>query len=69
MEQQLSQLLGRELKLARDQEFLKEDMESRYDYHIATLYYSIDDTNYGYIDNANLKRFFIKCGQSTSEKL
>ena len=44
-------------------------METRYDYNTKILYKEIDDINYGYIDQNNLKRFFIKNGTAPKEAL
>lgn len=44
-------------------------MEAQYDFDAGSAYFGIDDINYGYVDQKNLKRFFIKCGFSSSKKL
>lgn len=69
VEQALAKLLGRELKLAKDSENLKQELESRYDYNGDVLYGTIDDINYGFIDANNLKRYLIKNGTAAKEPL
>lgn len=62
MERLLARLLQKELRLAREVELLKQQLASRYDYSLEILFKSVDDWNYKYIDQINLKRFLIKCG-------
>jgi Ca2+-binding EF-hand superfamily protein len=69
VEQALAKLVGRELKLARDNESLKQELETRYDYNTGVLYHEVDDINYGFVDQNNLKRFLIKNGIAAKEKL
>jgi hypothetical protein len=69
VEQALSRLFTRELKLAKEAEKFKQELEACYDFDPACLYSQIDDTNYGYIDTKNLKRFFNKTSIATSKKL
>ena len=58
----MARLLQKELRLAREIELLKQQLASRYDYSLEILFKSVDDWNYKYIDQINLKRFLIKCG-------
>lgn len=44
-------------------------MASRYDYSLEILFKSVDDWNYKYIDQINLKRFLIKCGVLPTDNL
>jgi len=53
--------------MARDSERLKQELETRYDYSAKILYKQIDDINYGFIDQNNLKRFLIKNGSAPKE--
>ena len=55
--------------MARDIEQLKQSLASRYDYSLDLLFRSIDDWNYKYIDQVNLKRFLIKCGVLPNDNL
>ena len=69
IERLLSRLIGKELKLAREEEYLKQQLASRYDYSLAYLFKSVDDWNYKYIDQINLKRFLVKCGVIPTDNL
>ena len=55
-------MLYKELRLAKEIELLKQQLASRYDYSLEVLFKSVDDWNYKYIDQTNLKRYLIKCG-------
>ena len=48
---------------------MKQQLASRYDYSLDVLFKSIDDWNYKYIDQINLKRFLIKCGVLPTDNL
>jgi hypothetical protein len=61
VEKLLGRLVWKELKLAREQEILKQQLASRYDFSLDMLFRAIDDWNYKYVDQLNLKRFLIKC--------
>lgn len=50
VESALAKVLEREMRLARDLERLKQELETRYDYSAKVLYHVIDDINYGFID-------------------
>ena len=52
-------LVAKELRLAREIELLRQQLASRYDYSLEILFKSIDDWNYKYVDQINLKRFLI----------
>ena len=57
------------MKLAREEEMLKQQLASRYDYCLEQLFKTVDDWNYKYIDQVNLKRFLIKCSVIPNENL
>lgn len=61
VEKLLSRLILKELKLAKEEEQLKQQLACRYDYSLDLLFKNVDDWNYKYIDQVNLKRFMIKC--------
>lgn len=69
VERLLQTLLNKELKLARQDEALKQQLAARYDYSLDLLFRSVDDWNYKYIDQINLKRFLIKCGVLPTDNL
>jgi Ca2+-binding EF-hand superfamily protein len=69
VERLLAKLISKELKLARDNEKIKQDLASRYDCNYEQLYKFIDDWNYNYIDSANLKRFLYKAGHAANDSL
>lgn len=50
IERLLSRLIYKELKLAKEQEALKQQLACRYDYSLDVLFKSVDDWNYKYID-------------------
>ncbi len=50
-------------------ERLKQDLSSRYDFSVSSLFNEVDDWNYKYIDFTNLKRFLIKTGHLSTEAL
>lgn len=62
VEKLLANLIYKELKLAREQERLKNVLAERYDYESRSLFKDVDDINYNYIDAANLRRYIIKTG-------
>lgn len=62
-------MIHKELKLAKEEEQLKQQLASRYDYSLDMLFKSVDDWNYKYIDQINLKRFLIKCGIIPNDNL
>ena len=62
VEKHLLIVLTKELKLAADQEKLKQELAARYDCDIRGLFKEVDDINYNYVDAANLKRFLVKTG-------
>ncbi|CDW85848.1 ef hand family protein [Stylonychia lemnae] len=67
VERLLAKLVQKELKLARDAERIKQELASRYDYSLDRLFKDVDDINYNYVDQQNLKRFLIKCGVFPNE--
>lgn len=50
VERLLSKLIYKELKLAREEELLKQQLATRYDYSLELLFKAVDDWNYKYID-------------------
>jgi len=48
---------------------LKQQLASRYDYCLDMLFKAVDDWNYKYIDQVNLKRFLIKCSVLPNDNL
>lgn len=48
---------------------MKQQLASRYDYNLETLFRSVDDWNYKFIDQLNLKRFLIKCSVLATDNL
>lgn len=68
-EQAMTKLIVKELKLHGDMERLKEEIASRYDYSVDSLYKEVDDWNYNYIDFNNLKRFILKMGVAPTDAL
>ena len=69
MERLLSRLIHKELRLAKEEEGLKQQLAIRYDYSLEALFKAVDDWNYKYIDQINLKRFLIKCGVLPNDNL
>jgi len=62
VEKLLANLIYKELKLAREQERLKNALAERYDYESRSLFKDVDDINYNYVDASNLRRYIIKTG-------
>ncbi|CDW76041.1 ef hand family protein [Stylonychia lemnae] len=69
VEKLLANLIYKELKLAREQERLKNVLSERYDYESKSLFKDVDDINYNYIDASNLRRYLIKTGQLATDQL
>lgn len=69
VEKLLARLIYKELKLAREEEMLKQQLASRYDFSLDLLFKTVDDWNYKYIDQTNLKRFLIKCSVLPNDHL
>lgn len=69
VERLLAKLIHKEMRLAKEEEQLKQQLASRYDYSLDMLFKSVDDWNYKYIDQINLKRFLIKCGIIPNDNL
>jgi len=65
----LSRLIQRELNLAKEEEQLKQQLACRYDYSLDMLFKAVDDWNFKYIDQPNLKRFLVKCGVLPNDSL
>ena len=57
VEQSLTTLPLREVKLQIKAENIKRLLENQYDFNIQSAYKVIDDWSYGYLDARNLKRF------------
>ena len=53
-------MIEKELLLFREQEQLKADLVTRFDYSAQLLFREIDDWSYKYIDVKNMKRFLMK---------
>lgn len=57
VEQALTTLLIREVKLQIKAENIKRLLEAQYDFNIQSAYKVIDDWSYGYLDSRNFRRF------------
>ena len=62
VEQALTNLLLREVKLQIKAENIKRLLENQYDFNIQGAYKVIDDWSYGYLDARNLRRFLRNMG-------
>lgn len=62
-------LIQKEIKLANEEEMLKQDLATNYDCNYDDLYHEIDDCNFGFIDSSALKRFLLKCSIYASDLL
>jgi Ca2+-binding EF-hand superfamily protein len=62
VEQSLTTLLLREVKLQIKVENIKRVLESSYDFNIQAAFKVIDDWSYGYLDSRNLRRFLRNMG-------
>lgn len=62
VEQALTTLLIREIKLQIKAENIKRILEAAYDFNIQSAYKVIDDWSYGYLDSRNLRRFLRNMG-------
>ena len=60
VERMLATLIERELRFYREQEKLKYELVSRFDFSMQGMFAEVDDWNYKYIDIKNLKRFLMK---------
>lgn len=69
VERLLSKLIAKELKHAKDSEKNKQELASRYDCNYVDLYKAVDDWNYSFIDQKNLKRFLYKAGVAANTNL
>lgn len=58
----------REIAFNRAVEELKQRLESCKEFDYEKAFYSIDDWAYGYVDRKNLKSFFRKHGQLTTNE-
>ena len=54
-------MIYKEVKLHLKAENIKRSLESSYDFSVRAAFKAVDDWNYKYIDQINLKRFLIKC--------
>lgn len=68
VERALAKLVHKELKLARKQEQVKQELSSRYDFDVERLFREVDDWNYKYVDHKNLKRYLNKMGIAASDQ-
>lgn len=62
VEQALTTLLLREVKLQIKAENIKRIIEGQYDFNLQAAYKVIDDWSYGYLDARNLRRFLRNMG-------
>ena len=69
VEPTLLALLKNELFLATKAEILKQELASRFDFQLGLLYTQIDDCNFKFIDTCALKRFLLKCGFLSPQRL
>jgi Secreted protein acidic and rich in cysteine Ca binding region len=60
VERMLATLIEKELRFFKEQEKLKADLVTRFDFSMQEMFKELDDWNYKYIDMKNLKRFLIK---------
>jgi hypothetical protein len=67
VERALAKLIHKELNLARNQEAIKQELASRYDFNVERLFREVDDWNYKFVDTKNLKRFLSKMGIPSTE--
>jgi hypothetical protein len=67
-ERALTNLLMREVKLQMKAENLKRCLEQSYDFSVQGAFKVIDDWNYKYIDENNLKRFLRNVGYLASKQ-
>jgi hypothetical protein len=68
VEKALTQLFVKEVKLQLKQENLKRTLESSYDFSVTSAFKSVDDWNYTYIDEKNLRRFLRNLGSLCSKQ-
>lgn len=68
VERALAKLVHKEIKLAKRQEQVKQELNSRYDFDLERLFREVDDWNYKYIDHKNLKRYLSKMGVAVSDQ-
>jgi hypothetical protein len=68
VERALAKLVHKEIKLAKRQEQVKQELNSRYDFDLERLFREVDDWNYKYIDHKNLKRYLSKMGVAASDQ-
>lgn len=69
VEKALASLFEKEFGFVRQQERLKAELMSRFDYNVPNLFKSVDDWNYKYLDTKNIKRFLMKTGIYPDESL
>lgn len=69
MERGLSAIIEKECNFFKEQERLKSELISRFDFCIEGLYNDVDDWSYKYIDVKNLKRFLMKTNVYPNEAL
>lgn len=68
VERALTNLLMKEVKLQMKAENLKRCLEQSYDFSVQGAFKVIDDWNYKYIDDSNLKRFLRNVGYLASKQ-
>jgi hypothetical protein len=67
VEKALTNLLVKEIKLQMKAENLKRCLESAYDFSVQSAFKAVDDWNYTYIDEKNLRRFLRNVGYLASK--
>jgi Ca2+-binding EF-hand superfamily protein len=67
VEKALTQLIVRETKLHLKVENMKRSFEGAYDSNVQIAFRAIDDWNYNYIDEKNLRRFLRNMGHLASK--
>ena len=68
VEKELAELLLMEIKMHRDTEELKQELEASKGYSKDAAYEAIDDCNLNYIYQKNLERFFNATRKKTCEQ-
>lgn len=64
----MTNLLIKEVKLQMKAENLKRCLEQSYDFSVKAAFKAVDDWNYTYIDDKNLKRFLRNVGVLVSKQ-
>jgi len=67
IERALSQLIYKEVRYQIKVDQMKRNLENAYDFSFKKAFASIDDWSYGYVDQANLKRFLRNTGHVSTQ--